>query len=45
LDIEDADHRKQAAHRIIAKMPTLAAMVYKHGVVRVLSRKLGYRRC
>jgi citrate synthase len=32
LDIEDADHRKQAAHRIIAKMPTLAAMVYKHGV-------------
>ena len=32
LDIEDADHRKQAAHRIIAKMPTLAAMVYKHGI-------------
>jgi citrate synthase len=32
LDIEDPDHRKQAAHRIIAKMPTLAAMVYKHGI-------------
>ena len=32
LDIEDGAHRKLAAHRLIAKMPTLAAMCYKHSV-------------
>ncbi|MCH7817921.1 MAG: citrate (Si)-synthase, partial [Proteobacteria bacterium] len=32
LDIENPDHRIAAAHRIIAKMPTLAAMCYKHGI-------------
>jgi len=32
LNIDDPDHRMLAAHRIIAKMPTLAAMCYKHGV-------------
>lgn len=30
LDIDDEQHRKITAHRLIAKMPTLAAMVYKH---------------
>ena len=32
LDNENPEHRKIVAHRIIAKMPTLAAMCYKHGV-------------
>jgi len=32
LDINNPDHRKLAAHRIIAKMPTLAAMCYKHAI-------------
>lgn len=32
LDNDNPEHRKAAAHRIIAKMPTLAAMCYKHGV-------------
>lgn len=32
LDIDNPDHRMMAAHRIIAKIPTLAAMCYKHGV-------------
>ncbi|MBL4821409.1 MAG: citrate (Si)-synthase [Gammaproteobacteria bacterium] len=32
LDINDADHRRLAAHRIIAKMPTLGAMCYKHAI-------------
>ena len=32
LDIDDPAHRKLAAHRLIAKMPTLAAMCYKHSV-------------
>lgn len=32
LDIDDPVHRKLAAHRLIAKMPTLAAMCYKHSV-------------
>lgn len=30
LDITDPDNRKLAAHRLIAKMPTLAAMCYKY---------------
>lgn len=32
LDIDNPEHRMQAAVRVIAKMPTLAAMCYKHGV-------------
>lgn len=32
LDINDARHREIAAHRLIAKMPTLAAMVYKYNI-------------
>ena len=32
LDINNADHRRLAAHRIIAKMPTLGAMCYKHAI-------------
>lgn len=32
LDNENPEHRKIVAHRVIAKMPTLAAMCYKHGV-------------
>ena len=32
LDNDNPDHRKLVAHRVIAKMPTLAAMCYKHGV-------------
>ena len=30
LDIDDAQHRLRTAHRLIAKMPTLAAMSYKY---------------
>jgi citrate synthase len=30
LDIDDPKHRMITAHRLIAKMPTLAAMSYKH---------------
>ena len=30
LDITDQEHRKISAHRLIAKMPTIAAMCYKH---------------
>ncbi|MCV6614918.1 MAG: citrate synthase [Cellvibrionaceae bacterium] len=32
LDITNPEHRKISAHRLIAKMPTLAAMCYKHHV-------------
>ncbi|MCH8174134.1 MAG: citrate (Si)-synthase [Proteobacteria bacterium] len=32
LDIDNSEQRISAAHRIIAKLPTLAAMCYKHGV-------------
>ena len=32
LDIDNAEHRKITAHRLIAKMPTLAAMSYKHSL-------------
>jgi citrate synthase len=31
-DIHNAQHREIAAHRLIAKMPTLVAMSYKYGV-------------
>ena len=30
LDIDDAEHRRITAYRLIAKMPTLAAMSYKY---------------
>jgi citrate synthase len=32
LDVDDAEHRRLAAIRLIAKMPTLAAMTYKHSI-------------
>jgi citrate synthase len=32
LDSDLPEHRMTAAHRVIAKMPTLAAMCYKHGI-------------
>lgn len=32
LDIDDAEQRNLAAIRLIAKMPTLAAMTYKHSI-------------
>ncbi|RYZ81489.1 MAG: citrate (Si)-synthase, partial [Moraxellaceae bacterium] len=32
MDISDPQHRLISAHRLIAKMPTLAAMCYKHRV-------------
>ncbi|MAR00038.1 MAG: citrate (Si)-synthase [Oceanospirillaceae bacterium] len=32
LDIRDEKHRMISAHRLIAKMPTLAAMVYKYSI-------------
>ncbi len=32
LDIENVDHRRITAHRLIAKMPTLAAMSYKYAL-------------
>jgi citrate synthase len=32
LDIDDAEQRHLAAIRLIAKMPTLAAMIYKHSI-------------
>lgn len=34
LDIDNAEQRTQVAHRIIAKMPTLAAMCYRHGIAQ-----------
>jgi len=32
LDIHDTEHRMITAHRLIAKMPTIAAACYKHNV-------------
>ncbi|MBR9912478.1 MAG: citrate (Si)-synthase [Gammaproteobacteria bacterium] len=32
LDINNPEHRKISAHRLIAKMPTIAAMCHKHHV-------------
>ena len=32
LDNDNSDHREKAIHRLIAKMPTLAAMAYKHSL-------------
>ena len=32
LDITNEDHRRTAAYRLIAKMPTIGAMCYKHSI-------------
>jgi len=32
LDINDAEQRMRSAHRLIAKMPTIAAMAYKYSI-------------
>ena len=32
LDINDPEHRKISAHRLLAKVPTIAAMAYKYNV-------------
>jgi citrate synthase len=32
IDIDNPEHRRIAAHRLIAKMPTIAAMTYKHSI-------------
>ena len=32
LDIDDAKQRMRSAHRLIAKMPTIAAMAYKYSI-------------
>ena len=32
LDVDDPQHRLVSAHRLIAKMPTIAAMAYKYSV-------------
>ncbi|MBL1377992.1 citrate synthase [Zobellella iuensis] len=32
MDINDARHREIAAHRLIAKMPTISAMAYKYSI-------------
>lgn len=32
LDIHDPDHREISAHRLIAKMPTIAAACFKHNI-------------
>jgi len=45
LDINNARHRIISAHRLIAKMPTLAAMCYKHSKGQPFmypDNKLGY---
>ena len=31
LDLDDAEQRRQAAVRLIAKVPTLSALIYRHG--------------
>lgn len=45
LDISDEQHRLISAHRLIAKMPTLAAMCYKYHIGQPFmypDNKLGY---
>ncbi len=45
LDITNEEHRLISAHRLIAKMPTLAAMCYKHHAGQPFmypNNKLGY---
>ena len=32
MDISDAAHREQSAYRLIAKLPTIAAMAYKYNI-------------
>lgn len=45
MDINNPEHRMISAHRLIAKMPTLAAMCYKHHIGQPFmypDNKLGY---
>ncbi|BFM08046.1 citrate synthase [Halioxenophilus aromaticivorans] len=45
IDIHNPEHRAISAHRLIAKMPTLAAMCYKHYLGQPFmypNNKLGY---
>ncbi|WP_317933467.1 citrate synthase [Halioxenophilus sp. WMMB6] len=45
LDITNPEHRAISAHRLIAKMPTLAAMCYKHHLGQPFmypNNKMGY---
>ena len=45
LDIDDAEQRMRSAHRLIAKMPTIAAMAYKYSIGQPFvypSNKLSY---
>ena len=45
IDITNPEHRRISAHRLIAKMPTLAAMCYKHHIGQPFmypNNKLGY---
>jgi citrate synthase len=45
LDIDDPEHREISAHRLIAKMPTIAADSYKHSIGQPLiypDNSLGY---
>ena len=45
MDISDPQHRIISAHRLIAKMPTLAAMCYKHRMGQPFvypNNKMGY---
>lgn len=45
IDIHNPEHRAISAHRLIAKMPTLAAMCYKHHLGQPFmypNNKLGY---
>ncbi|GLS25966.1 citrate synthase [Marinibactrum halimedae] len=45
LDITNPEHRAVSAHRLIAKMPTLAAMCYKHHLGQPFmypNNKMGY---
>ena len=43
MDIRSERDREIAAHRLVAKMPTLAAMCYKHSLVNHLcTREMTY---
>jgi len=42
LDITDPQHREIAAYRLIAKMPTIAAMCYKHSIGQPVMHPLNH---
>ena len=42
LDITDPKHREIAAYRLIAKMPTIAAMCYKHSIGQPVMHPLNH---